>query len=90
MTSPRRGAGTRYFIGSECDGCGLCVACAPDNVVASWDGSHCRVAHQPASAREEAELHDAEMGCPLACLRREDAPRRPRGGGSDRATRPGE
>lgn len=73
-----------YFIGSECDGCGLCVACAPDNVVASWDGSHCIVAHQPASVREEAEMHDAEMGCPLACLRREDVPR---GGGSDRAMR---
>ena len=75
----------RYFITDECDGCGLRVACAPDNVVASWDGSHRTVAHQPANQREENALHDAEMGCSLACLHRDDAPVR-RGGGSVRAT----
>ena len=78
----------RYFITDECDGCGLCVACAPDNVEPSWDGSACVVAHPPASAREERALHDAEMGCPRACLRREAAVPRSRRGGSDRATRP--
>jgi ferredoxin len=84
MASTGNGRG-RYFIGSECDGCGACVACAPDNVVPGWDGSHCVVAHQPANAREERDLHDAEMTCPLACLRREEAPARSLGGGSDRA-----
>jgi len=85
-----RNLGGRYFITEECDGCGLCVACAPDNVVPSWDGSHCVVAHQPANAREADELHDAEMACPLACLHRESAPRRSAAGGSDRAMRPAE
>lgn len=73
MTTKR----TRYYITEECDGCGLCLACAPENVVSTWDGARCEVAHQPADAREEADLRDAEMACPLACLRR----------GSDRATR---
>jgi ferredoxin len=80
-----RGALGTYIISDDCDGCGLCVACAPDNVVRAWDGSHCRVAHQPANQREENALHDAEMGCPRACLRRDEAPVRRRGG-SVRAT----
>ncbi len=77
MTRKRTLSGDRYYITDECDGCGLCLACAPENVVPTWDGSRCTVAYQPANAREEADLHDAAMGCPLACLRR----------GSDRATR---
>ena len=79
----------RYFITDECEGCGLCVVYAPNNVVPSWDGSHCTVVHQPANEREENDLHDAEMACPLACLGREDASVRRRGG-SHRAMRPGE
>jgi ferredoxin len=67
-----------YYITDECDGCGLCVACAPENIVSAWDGSRCVVGHQPADAREEAELRDAKMACPLTCLHR----------GSDRAMRP--
>lgn len=67
-----------YFITGECDGCGACVACAPENVVPTWDGSRCVVAYPPANEREEADLRDAALACPLGCLRR----------GSDRAERP--
>lgn len=90
MERAQRATFGRYFITGECDGCGVCLARAPENVVPSWDGTHCVVAHQPASAWEEKELHDAEMGCPLVCLRREDAPVRSRLGGSVRAMRPTE
>ncbi|MET0551584.1 MAG: ferredoxin [Vicinamibacteria bacterium] len=75
--SARRDLPSGYYITDQCDGCGLCAACAPENIEPAWDGSRCDVAHQPADAREQAELHDAEMACPLACLHR----------GSDRAMR---
>jgi ferredoxin len=90
QTMTTREPAGRYFITEECDGCGLCVARAPDNVLPSWDGSHCVVTHQPASGREERELDDAAMGCPRACLRRAASRRRPRAVGSDRAMRPAE
>jgi ferredoxin len=70
MEAERTQAGTRRrcHITEECNGCGVCVEWAPNNIVLSWDGSYCEVVQQPTSPREEWDLHDAEMACPLACL----------------------
>jgi ferredoxin len=71
MEAERMQAGTprRYDITEECNGCGVCAEWAPNNIVLSWDGSYCEVVQQPTTPREEWDLHDAEMACPLACLR---------------------
>ena len=70
MEAERMQAGTRrrHYISEECNGCGVCVEWAPNNIVLSWDGSYCEVVQQPTTPREEWDLHDAEMACPLACL----------------------
>jgi ferredoxin len=68
MERLEEGARRRYHITEECNGCGVCVEWAPDNIAPAWNGSHCSVVSQPANPREERDLHDAEMACPLACL----------------------
>jgi ferredoxin len=65
----RANAWGRYYVTGECNACGVCAACAPDNITRSWDGTYYAVAFQPADAREERELQDAVAACPLHCLR---------------------
>lgn len=58
----------KYYVTSDCNGCGVCVACAPENMQHSWDGTYCAVAAQPANEREERDLEAAQAACPLQCL----------------------
>lgn len=65
----RANAWGRYYTTGECDACGECAVCAPDNIAPSWDGSFYAVAFQPASEREEAQLQAAMAVCPRFCIR---------------------
>jgi ferredoxin len=58
-----------YYVTGECNACGVCAACAPDNIGRAWDGTYFAVAFQPHYAREEQEMKDAMSACPLGCLR---------------------
>lgn len=64
----RANAWGRYYVTGECNGCGVCAACAPDNIGRSWDRSYYAVAFQPQDEREEREMQDAMNACPLQCL----------------------
>jgi ferredoxin len=64
----RANAWGRYYVSGECNACGICAACAPDNIGRSWDDAYCAVAFQPADDREELEMRDAMAACPLRCL----------------------
>jgi ferredoxin len=68
MERLRANAWGRYYVTSDCNGCGVCASCAPDNVAPSWDGSYCAVACQPVGDKEEREMRDAQDACPLQCL----------------------
>ena len=65
----RANAWGRYYVSAECNACGVCAACAPDNIGRAWDGTYCAVAFQPADDHEEREMQDARAACPLGCLR---------------------
>jgi ferredoxin len=58
----------RYYVSGECNACGVCAACAPDNMFLGWAGDYCAVAFQPADDREEHEMQDAMAACPLGCI----------------------
>lgn len=64
----RANAWGRYYVTGECNACGVCAACAPDNIGPAWDGTYYAVACQPADGREERELQDAMAACPLHCI----------------------
>jgi ferredoxin len=36
-----------FYVTDECDGCGICADCAPDNFAQSWDGTYYTVVQQP-------------------------------------------
>ena len=65
----RANAWGRYYVTGECNACGVCAACAPDNIGRAWDGAYYAVAFQPSVGREEQEMQDAVAACPLHCLR---------------------
>jgi ferredoxin len=64
----RANAWGRYYVTGQCNACGVCAACAPDNIAASWDGTYYAIAYQPSTEREARELEDAMAACPLHCI----------------------
>jgi ferredoxin len=57
-----------YYVSSDCNGCGLCVYCAPQNFARSIDGTYCAVLHQPLGEGEEQAVVAAMAACPLQCI----------------------
>jgi ferredoxin len=65
----RANAWGRYYVTGECNSCGLCASCAPDNFGPSWDGTYYAVAAQPANDNEELAVRDAIDACPQRCIK---------------------
>jgi ferredoxin len=64
----RANAWGRYYVTSECNGCGLCAYAAPLNFAPSWDGTYFAVAAQPENRAEQAALEVALDSCPQHCI----------------------
>jgi ferredoxin len=64
----RPNAWGRYYVTADCNGCGLCVYCAPLNFAPSVDGAYCAVLHQPMGEWEEEAVAAAMTACPLHCI----------------------
>jgi ferredoxin len=54
----------RYYVTTECDGCGLCVDVAPTNFGFSNDGDYCAVYAQPLDAHEHDLMEQLMLACP--------------------------
>ena len=54
----------RYYVTSDCDGCGECVDVAPMNFAYSYDGDYCAVYAQPADAHEADLMEQVKLACP--------------------------
>lgn len=65
----RANAWGRYYVTDECDGCGICAACAPLNFDRSWDGTYYAVAQQPKDESEQEAMRSAIAACPLHCIK---------------------
>jgi ferredoxin len=64
----RTNAWGRYYVSSDCDGCGVCALYAPANFAGTLDRSHFAVLHQPLGYEEEKAVQAALRGCPLRCI----------------------
>ena len=54
----------RYYVTSDCDGCGQCVEIAPMNFAHSNDGDHCVVHAQPVDEHEQELMEQMMLTCP--------------------------
>lgn len=54
----------RYYVTSDCDGCGECVAIAPMNFAYSSDGDYCTVYAQPVDEHEQDLVEQLMLTCP--------------------------
>jgi len=59
----------KYYVTSDCNGCGLCFSCALQNFMYSNDSSFYYIYQQPADVREEEEIRRAMEVCPMNCIR---------------------
>jgi ferredoxin len=57
-----------FYVTDECDGCGICVECAPDNFAQSADGTYYAVVKQPESNDEARATREAMDACPRQCI----------------------
>lgn len=65
----RANAWGAYYVADDCDGCGVCLSCAPDNFGRSWDGTYYAVLHQPLGEAEEEAVLKAMAACPMHCIK---------------------
>lgn len=59
----------KFYVTSDCNGCGLCFSCALQNFMYSNDSSYYYIYQQPADAREEEDIHKAIEVCPMDCIK---------------------
>jgi len=64
----RANAWGRYYVTSECNGCGVCAWCAPDNFGTTADRAFFAVAFQPVGEDEQRAVEAAMAACPLRCI----------------------
>jgi len=59
----------KYYVTSDCDGCGLCFSKALQNFMYANDSSYYYIIEQPADEREEADIREAISVCPMDCIK---------------------
>ncbi len=59
----------KYYVTSDCDGCGICFSYALQNFMYSNDSSYYFIANQPADEREEADIIRAKEVCPQDAIK---------------------
>lgn len=59
----------KYYVTSNCNGCGLCFSYALQNFMYSNDSTYYYVYQQPADEREEEDIRRAISVCPMDCIR---------------------
>jgi ferredoxin len=59
----------KYYVTSECNGCGICFSYALQNFMYSNDSTYYFVYQQPADAREEEDILRAMEICPMNCIK---------------------
>lgn len=59
----------KYYVTSDCDGCGICFSYALQNFMYSNDSSYYYIANQPADEREEADIIRAKEVCPKDAIK---------------------
>ena len=57
-----------FYVSDECDGCGICADCAPDNFAESADGTYYAVVQQPERRDEIRAMRQAMDACPRQCI----------------------
>lgn len=57
-----------FYVTDECDACGICAYCAPDNFARSWDGTYYAVLQQPENTKEVRSMREAMQACPRHCI----------------------
>ncbi len=77
MTGPARrieeNAEGKYYVTSDCNGCGLCFSVALQNFMYASDSSYYYVLQQPVDEREEADVQQAIVLCPMDCIKTDPA-----------------
>ncbi|MFQ5797198.1 MAG: ferredoxin [Bacteroidota bacterium] len=69
---PQNASG-KYYVTSECNGCGLCYSIAMRNIDYTYDGKLYFVFKQPETQQEGEFLCEAMELCPLNCLKDDGA-----------------
>lgn len=72
MSQPTRleeNAPGKYYVTSDCNGCGLCFSYALQNFMYNNDASFYFIYNQPTDEREEADIRRAMEVCPMVCIR---------------------
>jgi ferredoxin len=59
----------KYYVTSECNGCGVCFSQALQNFMYSNDSSYYFVYQQPVDVREEEDVRQAVELCPMNCIK---------------------
>jgi ferredoxin len=59
----------KFYVTTDCNGCGLCFMHALQNMMYSNDSSYYYVYYQPVDPREEEDLRKAIEVCPMNCIR---------------------
>jgi len=58
----------KYYVDTECAGCGFCLETAPGNFSTNEDEGHSYVSRQPASATENAQCRESMDLCPTEAI----------------------
>ena len=58
----------RYYVTSDCNGCGICFSYALQNFMYTNDSSKYFVMNQPVDEREEEDIRRAMDVCPMVCI----------------------
>lgn len=64
----RANAWGKYYVTGECNGCGVCAWCAPQNFGTTFDRAYFAVMHQPVGESEREAVEAAVAACPLHCI----------------------
>ncbi|HAL55017.1 MAG TPA: ferredoxin [Bacteroidetes bacterium] len=59
----------RYYVTSDCNGCGICFSYAVLSFMYSNDSSYYYIYQQPADEREEQDIRKAMEVCPMNCIK---------------------
>ena len=62
-------AAGKFYVTTECNGCGLCFMYAIQNFMYSTDSSYYYIYSQPVDEREEADIRHAMEVCPMNCIK---------------------
>ena len=58
----------KFYVTSDCNGCGLCFMHALQNMMYCNDASYYFIYNQPEDERETADLAKAMEVCPMNCI----------------------